>query len=108
MKIYEDTMNSEFNTTIVYLGNDVKSQEYVYLDVRYGQHINRLNSNNIAFVPTFSFKEEVVGFLERNFHCSKLSFRLCGQTHIFAQLSAVAPLEAVKRYIKNQKTSQRK
>jgi hypothetical protein len=60
MKIYEDISRFDCNQTIAYLGNDVKSQEYVYLDVNYGQHINELNSNNISFVPIFSFKKEVV------------------------------------------------
>ena len=60
MKIYEDISEIPGIPIIAYLGNDVKSQEYVYLDVDYGRSINELNSNNIAFVPTFSFKEEVV------------------------------------------------
>jgi hypothetical protein len=60
MKIYEDISLFDCNQTIAYLGNDVKSQEYVYLNVNYWEHINELNSNNIAFVQTFSFEEEVV------------------------------------------------
>lgn len=40
MKIYEDISQFDCNQTIAYLGNDVKSQQYVYWDVNYGQHIN--------------------------------------------------------------------
>ena len=58
MKIYKDISRFDCNQTIAYLGNDVKSQEYVYLNVNYGRHINDHNSNDIAFVPIFSFKKK--------------------------------------------------
>ena len=40
MKIYEDISEIPGLPIIACLGNDVKSQEYVYLDVRYSQYIN--------------------------------------------------------------------